>query len=328
MGEQKDKLLNDVFHYRRAVVLLSAAKTGIFDYFISNGRPTIKEVALHFSWDERSIEILLNALCALGYLSKKDDLFEIAPEWRSRFNAKDFPLLKEWLLHEWRLLQRWIHLPEVLESGLPFKEPEKTAIHRDHKNFILSMAHRERANVESLLKKIDLSAHRFLLDLGGGPGLFSIALSEKYGRLRATVFDTPETESIARNFFATSSANDRLDFCAGDFLADELGGPYDVALLSSIMHIYSPDENKDILKRVNNSLLPGGKIIIRDFLLYPQKTGPVIGNLFAVNMLINTERGNAYTYRQMKSWLTQTGFYKIKRNSLEGRMLLMEGVRS
>lgn len=77
-----------------------------------------------------------------------------------------------------------------------------------------------------------------------------------------------------------------------------------------------------------DSLVPGGKIIIRDFLLNPRKTGPLIGNLFAVNMLINTERGNAYTYQQMKSWLSQAGFIKIRKNSLEGRMLLMEGVRS
>ena len=327
MAEKKDKFLGDVYQYRRAVVLLSAAKTGIFDYFITNRQNTIKDIAAHFSWDERGTEILLNALCALGYLQKKDDLYEIAAEWKTRFNKEEYPLLKEWLLHEWRLLLRWIHLPEVLQSGLPFREPEKTSIHRNHHNFILSMAHRERENVASLLKKIDLSSHRNLLDLGGGPGLFAIALTEKYRQLRATVFDTPETEKIDQDFFKNSSARKRLDFRSGDFLVDNLGGPYDAALLSSVLHIYSPEDNEDLLHRVYNSLMPGGKIIIRDFLLNPQKTGPVIGNLFAVNMLINTDRGNAYTYRQMKLWLIQAGFTKIKRNSLEGRMLLMKGVK-
>jgi SAM-dependent methyltransferase len=328
MAEKKDKLLNDVYQYRRAVVVLSAAQAGIFEYFISQRQKTVRDVTKHFSWNERGTEITLNALCALGYLMKEGEFYGIAPEWHSRFNEKEYPLLKEWLLHEWRLLQRWIHLPEVLQNGLPFREPEKTAIHRNHYNFILSMAHREQQNITSLLKKIDLSSHRNLLDLGGGPGLFAIALTEKYRQLRATVFDTPETEKIARNFFKNSSAQKRLGFRSGDFLIDDLGGPYDAALLSSVLHIYSPEDNEDLLSQVYNSLMPGGKIIIRDFLLNPKKTGPVIGNLFAVNMLINTERGNAYTYQQMKSWLMRAGFIKIKRNSLEGRMLLMEGIRS
>jgi ubiquinone/menaquinone biosynthesis C-methylase UbiE len=324
MAGEKDKFLKDVYQYRRAVVLLSAAKTGIFEYFIANHRSTVREVGEYFSWDERAAEIFLNALCALGYLEKKADLYQIAGQWKSRFNKDDYPLVKEWLLHEWRLLLRWIHLPEVLQSGLPFREPEKTAIHRNHQNFILSMAHREQQNVSGLLEKVDLSSCHHLLDLGGGPGLFAIALAEKYEQLHATIFDTPDTEKIARDFFQKSLAMDRLNFRSGDFLIDDLGGPYDAVLISSVLHIYSPQENRDLLKRLNQCMAPGGKIVIRDFLLHPQKTGPVIGSLFAVNMLINTDRGNAYTYQQMKSWLHEVGFKKIKRNFLEGRMLLME----
>lgn len=244
MAEKKDKLLNDVYQYRRAVVLLSAAKAGIFEYFISQRQKTIRDVAVHFTWDERGTEILLNALCALGYLKKEGDSYGIAPEWSSRFNEKEYPLLKEWLLHEWRLLQRWTQLPDVLQSGLPFRESEKTTIHRNHNNFILSMAHREQQNVTSLLNQTDLARFHHLLDLGGGPGLFSIALVEKYPELRATVFDTPDTEYIARNFFKNSPAHQKLDFRGGDFLSDTLGGPYDVALLSSILHIYGPGRTR------------------------------------------------------------------------------------
>ena len=71
MAEKKDKFLQDVYQYRRAVVLLSAAKTGIFEYFISHQQSNIKEVAAYFSWDERATEIVLNALCSLGYFKKK-----------------------------------------------------------------------------------------------------------------------------------------------------------------------------------------------------------------------------------------------------------------
>lgn len=320
----KDKLLEDVFKYRRAVVLLSAASTGLFDFFIEKQVLTVSDVRKKFEWPVRGTEIFLNALCATGYIKKHKNHYEIAQDYRSVFSADNYPLMKEWLFHEWRLLHRWIHLPDVLMTGEPYREPEKTAVHRNHRNFILSMAHREKENLPALLNAVDLHGFSHLLDLGGGPGLFAISFAEKYPGLKATVFDTPESESLARDFIRKSPAHNRVTFRGGDFLKDDFGSGFDVALLSSILHIYGADDNLDVLSRVFHSLRSGGKILIRDFLLKPDKTGPLIGALFAVNMLVNTDRGNAYTYAEMKSWLLKAGFRQIRKIRLEGRMLLVE----
>jgi SAM-dependent methyltransferase len=186
------------------------------------------------------------------------------------------------------------------------------------------MAHREKQNVKSLLSEIDLTGCRRLLDLGGGPGLFAVAFAEEYPDLQATVFDTPETEPIALDFFQKSKVTNKLKFMGGDFLNDDFGRNYDVVLLSSILHIYGPAENIALLQRVNNALKAPGKIIIRDFGLNKDKISPEIGVLFAVNMLINTDRGNSYSYDEMKSWLNETGFGHVRRKTLDGRMMLIE----
>jgi SAM-dependent methyltransferase len=321
----KDKLLDDVFKYRRAVILLSAASTGLFDFFIDKQVLTDSGIRKKFGWSVRGTEIFLNALCATGYIKKQKNQYEIAEDYKSVFSTDNYPLMKEWLFHEWRLLHRWIHLPDVLENGKPYREPEKTTVHRNHRNFILSMAHREKENLPVLLNTIDLHGYSHLLDLGGGPGLFAISFAEKYPGLKATIFDTPESESLAQDFIRKSPARNRVTFHGGDFLKDDFGSGYDVALLSSILHIYGSADNLDVLSRVFHSLRSGGKILIRDFLLKPDKTGPLIGVLFAVNMLVNTDRGNAYTYAEMKSWLLKAGFRDIRKIKLEGRMLLLEG---
>jgi ubiquinone/menaquinone biosynthesis C-methylase UbiE len=322
--KKKDRLLEDVFRYRKAVVLLTAAECGLFDYLIQNTAITREEAARHFGWEQRGTEILLNALCALGYLEKKQNRYRISSGFKDIFSRQKFPLLKEWLHHEWRLLNRWVYLPQVLETGKPYREPQKKTIHRNHRNFILSMAHREKENLSILLKSINLNGHHHLLDLGGGPGLFAATLAEKYPQLKATVFDTPETRSLALQFFNQSPAKSRLRFKGGNFLSDRLGKGYDAALLSSVLHIYSPQDNRELLRKIYLALNPGSQLIIRDFLLNPQKTGPLIGMLFAVNMLINTERGNAYTFNEIKSWLREAGFKDIKRKPLEGRMILIK----
>ncbi|MEJ2635039.1 MAG: methyltransferase [Calditrichia bacterium] len=320
----KNMLLDDVFRYRRAVVLLSAAEAGLFDYIIERKNVGISEVSANFNWDRRGTEILLNALCGIGYLAKEDNRYHIPEALKDVFSPEEFPLFKEWFVHEWRLLNRWVHLPEVLNSGKPYREAEKKSVHRNHRNFILSMAQREKENLDAMLSGISLQDHRHLLDLGGGPGLFAIGFAEKYPKLQATVFDSPETEPLARDFFRSSPARDRLHFMGGDFLRDDFGNSYDAALLSSILHIYGPEENAALIKRVYHSLQPGGKIVIRDFFLNPQKTGPTDGLLFAVNMLVNTERGHAYSTAEMKAWLRDAGFKKIQKIRLKGKMALLE----
>jgi hypothetical protein len=114
---------------------------------------------------------------------------------------------------------------------------------------------------------------------------------------------------------------------SGDFLIDDFGNNYDAVLLSSVLHIYSASQNVNLLKKVYDSLIDNGKVIIRDFLLNRNRTGPVIGTLFAVNMLINTENGNAYTHIEMKNWLREVGFKKIVRKKLMARMDLIEAIK-
>jgi ubiquinone/menaquinone biosynthesis C-methylase UbiE len=327
MKQKKDRLLDDVFRYRRAVVLLSTARAGLFELFQKNRILGITEVTQQLSWSDRAADILLNALCALGYLEKKNNKYRISRDFENVFGSENYPLIKEWLMHEWRLLNRWTHLPEVLETGEPFREPEKKAIHRNHRNFIFSMAHREKENMEAMVNNVSWEGYHHLLDLGGGPGLFAIAFAEEYPELKATVFDAAETESIALDFFRKSPAQNRLQFQAGDFITDDFGKGYDAILLSSILHIYSPEENRKLLKRLYQAMVPGGKVIIRDFLLNRDKTGPLTGALFAINMLVNTDRGNAYSQEEIKSWLKQAGFIKIRRIKLSGNMALLEAHR-
>lgn len=322
-----DKLLDDVYHYRRSVVVLTAVYTGLFDYLMENSASSVAEIANRFHWTDRAAKILLNALCALGYLKMENNRYSIATVYRQAFNCENYPLVKHWMIHEWRLLNRWTHLPAVLESGEPYREPEKTTDHRNHCNFMLAMAQREKENLPVMLDAVSLNGYSHLLDLGGGPGLFSIALAEKYPGLQATVFDTPHTEPIAREFFEKSSARNRLRFRPGDFLTDGLGSGYDAVLLSSILHIYGPEQNQELLQKVYNAMEPGGKILIRDFLLNRKKTGPLIGALFAINMLVNTQQGNSYSTEELKKWLREAGFKNIGKKKLQRRMALLVAVK-
>ena len=56
------------------------------------------------------------------------------------------------------------------------------------------------------------------------------------------------------------------------------------------------------------ALAPGGRIAIRDILMDAQRTSPVGGALFAVNMLAATPGGGTYTFDELAADLTSAGF--------------------
>ncbi len=321
------KILQDAFAFRSSIMLLSAVEGGLFNLLQERGALTAEEVAREKGWTLRGSEIVLNALTGMGYLKKIGQAYEIAPQFREVFSPENFRLLREWLLHQGRLLRRWTRILEVLEKGKPVRELNGEPRLSNHANFILSMAHREKRVLPDVLKMISLKDRHHLLDLGGGPGIFAIALAEKYPQLRATVFDVPETEPYAHQFFEQSSARKRLSFKGGDFLRDDLGRGYDAVLLSSILHIYGPEENRELLKKVFRALQPGGKIMIRDFLLYRNKTRPLFAALFAVNMLINTDAGNAYSAAEIKSWLKEAGFRRFRTGRFSDKWGIIEALK-
>lgn len=322
----KSKLEDDISAFQRSVVVLTAANGGVFDLFLKSETTDVPRAARRLGWTERGTQILFNALCALGYLSKSEDVYQLSPAARELFETEDFDLLKNWLVHRWRLMNRWVHLDEVLESGEPVRETAKRKSRKNHLNFILAMAYRARENFPLLFEALPLHGKKHLLDLGGGSGVFAIQFAEKYPDLKITVFDVPESEELARAFFERSPAKDRLNFLGGDFLSDTFGGGYDVALLSSVLHIYSIQENVKLLQKVYRALEGGGILAIRDFFFNTNKTNPLDAALFAVNMLVNTERGNVYSVNEVKEWLQEIGFRKIKKVKLKGssRLIIAE----
>jgi hypothetical protein len=108
----------------------------------------------------------------------------------------------------------------------------------------------------------------------------------------------------------------------GDFHADDIGGEYDLVLISQILHSLSIQEILALLRKARNALNPMGKIAIHEFLLDNNRAHPVPGALFSINMLINTAEGRCYTPQEMKAWLKQTGFKYIKTKVLGDTVVL------
>jgi len=88
----------------------------------------------------------------------------------------------------------------------------------------------------ALSQTFDFSAHRRLLDVGGGTGSWSIAVAGKYSHVEATVLELPTVADIAREPVAAAQLASRIDVVAGDAMTGALPPGHDVFLLANLIH--------------------------------------------------------------------------------------------
>ncbi|HBH86198.1 MAG TPA: hypothetical protein DDY17_01160 [Syntrophaceae bacterium] len=151
-----------------------------------------------------------------------------------------------------------------------------------------------------------------MLDVGGASGTYTIAFLRTVPDMRATLFDMPEVVEMARERLSKAGMLDRVTLVSGDFYQDEFPPGHDLAFVSAIIHQNSPAQNVDLYHKIFRSLDRGGRIVIRDHVMEPDRLHPKDGAIFAVNMLLGTSGGGTYTYEEIKADLSQAGFTAVR----------------
>ena len=112
---------------------------------------------------------------------------------------------------------------------------------------------------EELAEFLDLSGVERLMDLGGGPGVVSLALLRRHPELNATVVDLANVCNAGREIAAESSLAERIIYHPANFLQDQLPTGFDLALECDV-NVYS----EALFRQVRKSLRRGGRFVIVD----------------------------------------------------------------
>lgn len=144
-----------------------------------------------------------------------------------------------------------------------------------------------------------------ILDLGGGHGRYGEALSSQ--GFQVTLFDLPICIQYAQKRYSNS-----LQYISGDFMRDDLGGPYDAIIVSNITHGLGPEQNQQLLMRISDALQPGGILLLKDMFLDDSRIGPESAVFFGLLMLLYTHNGRSYSVDEMASLCKQAGLGPIQ----------------
>jgi len=306
------QILEMMLAYQVPCLLAAAADLDLFEKLAPAPRTAV-EVATAAGCDLRAVTILLDTLAAVEVIVKQDNLYSISPNL-APFLCASFPQsIIAMLRHQANCLRRWSRLPWTVHSGKPeYPGPSIRGEDADKASFIEAMHVVSRDVADELVKEIHPGSVRCVLDLGGASGSWTLAWLKAEPQSHAIIFDLPNVIPMARECFNASPFADRVELCAGDFYTDDLPKGADLAWVSAIIHQNSPDQNRELYRRIAVALEPQGWIYIRDIVMEPSRTAPVAGALFSVNMLSATEGGKSYCWTEIQEDLQSAGFADVQ----------------
>lgn len=295
-------------------IILTSNNYRIFDYLDGRGR-TAAALSKIIGTDGRATELLLNSLAAIGLLEKRGGNYRNAGV-ASRYLVKGKADYQgDILMHNDVLWDNWSGLDEVVKTGRPYRKAH------DHESFILGMHNLALQKVKGVMKNLDLKGMKKVLDLGGGPGTYSLAFAKK--KMDVTLLDFPDTLRISKRVITSAGMEKDIRLLPGDFMKDKLGSGYDMIFISQIFHAYGPDECTALLRKCRASLQKGGRVVVQEFYLDESRTSPLQGAVFAINMLVNTPHGRTYTPNEMSAWMKRAGFTRIAKKILDETVLMI-----
>jgi hypothetical protein len=204
----------------------------------------------------------------------------------------------------------WAHLPDVIRDG---KIPEeiRSASRGDCRSFIQAMNNiGNSGEAEALANGVDLSECGEIVDLGGGSGVYSLALCRKYPGIHSTIIDKREVLQVTEEIIAQSEEKNRITLRPGDFTSDPLGEGIDAALLSDVL--YGESMAGKVLQNVKKCLKKKGLVIIRGYYAGPPNGGSLFGALFAVKELLDDPDRKIMDLQALERRVIETGFEIVR----------------
>jgi precorrin-6B methylase 2 len=297
--------------YQGAAVLAAAAELDLFSALSTAPLP-VATLARNLRCDVRALTILLDALVALRLLEKSGGSYALPTGLEALLTPDGAQSVLAMAQHQAHCLRNWAQLAQVAKTGRPAERtPGIRGEEGAREAFIGAMHNVSAPNAAKVIRAVQPLRFRHLLDIGGASGTWTIAFLRACPSAQATLFDMPHVIPMARRRLAAAGLAKRVKLVAGDFTRDALPAGADLAWVSAIVHQNSRAQNRTLFNKVFAALAPGGRIVIRDILMEEDRTSPVAGALFAVNMLVATEAGGTFTLAELREDLMAEGFAAV-----------------
>lgn len=291
---------------------------------LKDGPKTAEQIANAIGGNAGMLQRLLYGLVNAGLLSVDGNAFSNTPE-SDHFLVKGKPSYiggrHSAFSRRWNAI---LKTAETITTGIPQATVDFTSMSdTDMDSYFRGLNPESITMARALAERYDFSSHRNLLDVGGGAGGLSITLAEAYPDLQATVAELPEITPITRRYVEEMGVTDRVQVVGCDVVRGPINGSFDVAVMSRLIQVLSPDQARHAVYNVSQAISPGGTVHIIGHMLDDSRVSPPSMVTFDLLFLNTYDQGQAYTEGDYAGWLLEAGFESHERSLLPNGMSII-----
>jgi precorrin-6B methylase 2 len=296
-----------------SVTLFALFEAGVFKV-LSSGPKTLEEIHHQIGGDEETLRAACDAAVALKVLSRRDGRYTASESLLDALGREHSPsYLGEWVAFLHALASPLLQMGDAIRTGgtpgALFED--MTGDNIPARRMTAAMDAYARSRGIEIASRLDFSKTRRLLDLGCGPGTYSIAILERNPHIQATLLDLPGPIAEARRLAASRNMADRLEFVAIDARDYTPDIPFDTILVSNTLHMIGPVGSLELLKRCHDMLTPGGRLIVQAQYLNDDRTSPRWPTLLNLIQRVATPHGRNHAIGETKEWMEEAGFQNV-----------------
>lgn len=329
-GASLQPILKWLFSFGPERCLMTAVQLDVFSA-IAAGGATAEEVAEARGCSARGMRMLLDVLTSIELLVKTDGRYALTPS-AEEYLVRSSPQYVGSMMETDSMWTAWSGLPEAVRTGQPQITVEREANAEKFFSLLVRSLHVMNAATAGRAARAILDgggggAPR-VLDVACGSGVWGIALAEASPAAQLTLQDFPGVLEVARGYAERHGVADRCNYLAGNLRKVDFGSErFDVAILGNIVHSEGEASSRELFGRLHAALAPGGQIAIIDLLPNEDRTAPPHALVFAVNMLVHTESGDTYTFKEYEAWLSEAGFSSVQPVEIGAAYPMIIGVK-
>lgn len=308
-------------------VLVTACESGIFDT-LGRGKLTPQALAEKLKYNPEKLQLLLQLLVTAGYLRQRKGYYSNTRVTRRWLMSSSPVSLAPYVVHSPDIVGIWEHIPEVLFTGKPAicmpyevdaSEPETQKLLARHYAGLASLA---LALGGEIVRRVHIPAKATqLLDVGGSHAGYSSLFCQKYPCLHATIMDIQPGIEAGQRTARLMKLEERMSFICTDIVQDEFTSvcpaSFDIALYFHIAHLLQPEINQTVLRKVAQTLKPGGMLVFVDQITdqpHRSRLATLMVQFMALTMA--TIGGTCYPFSTVKTWLEQAGMAEVRQHHL------------
>jgi len=276
---------------------------------LAAGAKTADDLAGETGIVHHRLVTLLTACVSLGLLSKSGDRYVNAPAaqaYLSRSSPRYFGDYYRFQIDR-QIYPAFAHLSDALRGER--RDLYNVTQDDEEADYFIRAQHSGSVGPAVVLsKQVDLHQQRQLLDVAGGSGAFSITLCQRFRDLTATILDFPAVRPRAERFIAEAGLTGRIRFLPGNAFEVDWPAGNDVVLISYLMSAVGAQAIPELLRRAFGALRPGGLLLLHDFMVEDDATGPTSAALWLLFSLLCDPDAAMLTPRLVSDQVGAAGF--------------------